>query len=872
MEKASVFVGFENGIGYVEAFYLKIDRHSILEKIMSLLSRSCWFQAPTVAWLCLLCANLVVVGLNAQEKNTGDQTPFVPGTAIVGEQEIDNLTVQAYWRAARNGDLAKVKAALENGIEIDAKTEYGATALFFACDREQVEVVKFLLAKGADPNIRDTFYKATPVTWAQMKGNQEIILSLINFGGEGVDAILYGAVTGDDVDYAGKLLKSGKATEKGMLKARDAAKKADKPEMVALFDGYDLPDVPKIELSQELLESYSGEYKGERFNLTVSTNQGQLLLAFNGGEPTELVPSSTTEFSLGTNDVVFDSSDGKVEKLKIKLGDQEMEWVPVETGEGAPDESEKSEMSDRAKSEGTGEKADAENADAAAPEKVKTPKFGPSSKASIAADLELSSPNWPGFRGVGGRGVAEGQDPPTRWSLPKSEPESTGDDAAGAVQSEDQGEVAGAPSNAETDATVIWKSEVPGLGLSCPVIWGNRIYVTTAVSEEDSGGLKIGLYGDVDSIEDESEYEFKLLCFNRKSGELIWEQTAHKAKPAVKRHAKSSHANPTAATNGKYVVAFFGSEGLYCYNRKGKLVWSKSFGVLDSGWFYDPGYQWGFASSPVIHGDNVIVQCDIQDQSFVAALDLKTGEEVWRTEREEIPSWSTPTVHQFGEMEMLITCGTKAARGYDVKDGTLLWTLNGHSEIVVPTPNVAHGLIYVSSGYAPIQPIYAIRPESRGDISLAGSSQTSEHVAWSVKRGGPYMPSPVIYGDYLYCCANNGILSCYAAESGELVYKKRMKAKGGALSFTASPLAADGHLFMTAEDGRVLVVKAGPKFELVETNELGESVLATPAISRGVIYFRTQSHLMAVGQKTTDDLNSKSNDSDNGNEKKGDSN
>ncbi len=384
--------------------------------------------------------------------------------------------------------------------------------------------------------------------------------------------------------------------------------------------------------------------------------------------------------------------------------------------------------------------------------------------------------------------------------------------------------------------------------MSCPSIWDDRIYLTSAVSDQAHGDLKIGLYGNVDSVEEDFEFDFNVYCIHKQSGKILWQKTANTAKPRVKRHTKSSHANPTVATDGQHVIAFFGSEGLYCYSTDGELMWQKDLGLLDSGWFYDAGYQWGFGSSPVIVADRVIVQCDIQGDSFLAAFDLDSGEEVWRTMREEIPSWSTPTVHQFGEIPMLVTHATKAARGYDARDGKLLWSLAKHSEIVVPTPIVAHNLIFIASGYSPIQPIYAIRPEARGDITPAEGTDTNEFIAWGTKRGGPYMPSPIVYGDYLYCCGNSGILTCYDAKTGSEVYKKRMRAPGGSLSFTASPLAADGHLYFPAEDGRVLVVTAGPEFELVKTNTCGESVLATPAISDGVLFLRTAKSLIAVGE------------------------
>lgn len=718
------------------------------------------------------------------------------------------MTHETLWKAARDGDLEAVEAAVKAGIEVDAKTEYGATALFFACDRGHEDIVKFLLEKGADPNAKDTFYKATPMTWAQ-SGNKKIVLLLLANGGDGADSVFMAAMTSaistGDTGYAKDILGTGVVSRAGLSKARKAVLRVDdskkQVQLMTIFEGLELPEPAEMpELTPELLKRYEGRFKGERFFVEVEVSDKALKMGFNGGAKTKLVNVGEHEFTMGAAEIRFDIKDETVTGLVFRSGSRETKMARQTGTVSEPKET-----------------APNENASA------KSPDFGPSKVESLKSDLAIASSNWPGFRGNGARGIAEGQNPPTSWNVSKD-----GDD--------------------ELNENLIWKTSVAGLGLSCPTIWGDHLYLTSAVSDGDDNGLKIGLYGDVDSIEDDREYEFKVLCYSKLNGELIWEKTANKAKPAVKRHAKSSHANPTVATDGEHVVAFFGTEGLFCYSKQGDLLWKKDLGFLDSGWFYDPGYQWGFGSSPLIHKDRVVVQCDIQGQSFIAAFDLKTGAEVWRTDREEIPTWSTPTVHQFGETAMLITNGTKSARGYDANNGKLLWSLKGNSEIVVPTPFVAHDLIFVASGYSPIQPIYAIKPEARGDISLEDSTLTNASIPWSVKRGGPYMPSPIVYGDYLYCCANNGILTCYVAKTGEQVYKKRVKASGGGLSFTASPIAADGHLFLTAEDGRVIVVRAGSEFEVVTVNQCGESILATPAISNGVIYFRTQDSLIAVGE------------------------
>lgn len=442
----------------------------------------------------------------------------------------------------------------------------------------------------------------------------------------------------------------------------------------------------------------------------------------------------------------------------------------------------------------------------------------PTTAALLLCLLPLSAlagtPAWPSFRGAQAAGVAEGS-APTTW-------------------------------DGEKGTNVLWKTPIPGLAHSSPVVWGDRIFVTTAVSTEKDPTLRIGLYGDVDSVESKAEHSWRVLAIDRKTGKVLWERVAHTGVPQVKRHMKATHANSTPATDGKHVVALFGSAGLYCYGVDGTLQWKKDLGVLDAGWFYDPSYQWEYGASPILYKNLVIVQADLQKGSFIAAYDLADGRQVWRTERDEIPSWATPSVFETAKRAELVTNATKHVRGYDPATGKELWRLAGNAEIVAPTPIAAHGLAYVTAGYRPIQPIYAIRlGAASGDITLPEGKETNEAIAWSKQRGGPYMPTPIVVGDHLYTCNNNGVLTAYDAKTGAQVYRERI-AGTNSVAFTASPVAADGKLYFASEDGEVYVVKAGPKFELLASNPMGEVLMATPAIVGGTILVRGRHHLFAV--------------------------
>ena len=424
--------------------------------------------------------------------------------------------------------------------------------------------------------------------------------------------------------------------------------------------------------------------------------------------------------------------------------------------------------------------------------------------------------NWPSFRGERASGIADGFKTPTTW-------------------------------DGEKGTNVLWKIPIPGLAHSSPIVWGNRVFVTTAISSIPKPTFRSGLYGDVDSDTDLSKHTWKVYCIDKLTGRIIWERAAHDGTPKTKRHIKSTFANPTPATDGKNVIAFFGSEGLYCYDVDGKLKWKQDLGVLDAGWFYDPDYQWGVASSPIIYKNLVIVQCDVQKNAFIAAFDIRDGKRVWTTNRDELPSWGSPTIYEGKTRAELITNATRAVRAYDPLTGKELWTLRGNPEVTATTPVTGQDLIFICNSYRPNQPIYAIRPGGTGDISLADNKTSNQFVAWSYQQGGTYMPTPLVYGEYLYACANQGVLRCYNAKTGERVYQQRIGDKGGA--YSASPVAADGKIYLSSEDGEIFVVKSGPNYELLATNSMGEVMMATPAISEGMILVRGRSNLFCIGAR-----------------------
>ncbi len=423
---------------------------------------------------------------------------------------------------------------------------------------------------------------------------------------------------------------------------------------------------------------------------------------------------------------------------------------------------------------------------------------------------------WPSFRGPGAIGVADGMNLPDTW-------------------------------NVTTKENILWSTVIPGLAHSSPIVWGDRVFVTSAISSQPDASFKPGLYGAGDAADDRSKHRWMVYALDRRTGRIAWEQLAYEGTPVEKRHTKSTYGSSSPATDGRIVVAWFGSQGVYAYNMDGTFRWKVDLGHLDLGAYNMPVLEWGTASSPIIWQDLVFLQCDTDADDFLVALRAADGSVAWKVDREEVPSWGTPTVVETPAGPQLLTNASNYIRAYDPRTGKELWRLGGSSKITAPTPFLADGLIVIASGRAPERPIFAVRPTASGDITLPAGATSSQAVAWSRTGRGSYMPTPLAYRGTLYVLNNNGAFDAYDLKSGDEVYRTRVPHLG--LGFSASPVAADGKIYVSSEDGEIMVAAAGPKLETVATNSVGETLMATPALSDGVMYVRGASTLFAIGRR-----------------------
>lgn len=421
---------------------------------------------------------------------------------------------------------------------------------------------------------------------------------------------------------------------------------------------------------------------------------------------------------------------------------------------------------------------------------------------SVHGQNELPT-HWPQWRGPFGTGVAIDADPPTDWSDNKN---------------------------------VRWKTPLPGRGHSSPIVFGDRIFVTAAIPI----GPKLpprpsGRPGAHDNLPVDSKHRFVVIAINRADGSVVWEKTVHEAVPIEGGHHTASLASASPVTDGVQVFAHFGTHGLYCLDFEGKVVWSKQLGKMHT------KHGHGEGSSPALHGDTLLVNWDHEEQSFIVALNKSTGQQLWRRERQEVTSWSSPLIVQNGDSTQVIVCGTDRVRGYDLANGNVIWQCSGMSANIVATPVASDGILYVGSSYEK-QALMAIR------ISGASGDVTdTDHLLWLRTQGTPYVPSPLLYDDSLYFLAHyQNVMTRVEAKTG--IDDPGTFRLGPLGNIYASPVGAAGRVYVTDLEGVTLVLTHSGIPRSIAVNRLGEKVSASAAIAGSEIFLRGDKHLFCIAE------------------------
>jgi len=435
-----------------------------------------------------------------------------------------------------------------------------------------------------------------------------------------------------------------------------------------------------------------------------------------------------------------------------------------------------------------------------------------SSPLALAAGVS----SWPTWRGSSGAGIAPEAKPPTTWDDRKN---------------------------------VKWKSKVPGYGFSTPIVWKDRIFLLSAIeTTEEAPGAVTASPPPPPSDGDQKRrrggfgggpkptryHEFVVVAVDRATGRTVWQKTARREVPHEGKHQTNSFASASPVTDGERLYASFGSRGLYCYDLQGTLLWDRDLGDMTTRGGFGEG------SSPALAGDRLIVPWDHEGQSFIVALDKKTGAELWRKDRDERSSWTTPLIVEVRGKLQAIVPGTKRTRGYDVLTGETVWEAGGLTPNVIPTPVVGHGLVYVMSGFQG-NAIQAIKLSSSGDVT------DTDNVVWSARRSAPYVPSPVLSGERLYMSKSlDAYLSCLNALTGEVHYQDQPLE--GLRGLYASPVAANGFLYVVGREGLVMVLKDSTTFEVVAKNQLNDRIDASPVMVDRELFLRGHTYLYCIAE------------------------
>ncbi len=692
--------------------------------------------------------------------------------------------------AARTGDADEIRRLLATGVDVNSKNRYRLTALYYAADRGHVDVVRTLLDAGAETEIpNEPFYRLHPLIMAVRKNHVEVTRLLLQNGANcgSWTAMWPASLNHTEVVKVLVELRPDVFKENDMNQLAGIAKGNDNKELldflVAKGAKPGLPESAREDLkalSKDQQTAIDGFYKStEKSNLTRVWARRGTLYL---GKEFELASELKR---ISTN--VFQMSEAP--DVRVKFGQPLGSQFEISNTRSKKEPNERS----------------IETFVKLAMDRESVPRL---------AGSPTGQARWTRFRGNRGDGIADGLGLPIGF-----------------------------------DATIgkgmEWKTKIPGVGHSSPIIWGDRVFVTSAeaISKDPKYDLRVA--SGFDTHVEDIDYRWAIYCVNLSNGAIEWQKVLDEGRPRAQRHVMSSHANCTPAVDQQHVVVNLAGQGLFCLTHDGELRWKKDLGKLAAGWFMDPGYEWGFASSPVLQQGRIYLQCDVFEGAFITALNADDGQEIWRTDRAEISSWGTPLLMQGNDARLQVVAnGTRAICGYDAASGEELWRIEDNSEVTVasPIPNGDH--VIVTGGYQPVRPIFSIDINRRGNLTPPKDSKPSGQTGlqWWLPKGGAYSITPIIYGDLLYIIQSNGVLTTYEAKTGKQVYKQRV-VSGRSGDIVASPIAADGKIYIIGGDGDVFVLSAGREYESPMVCPVGEQVMATPAAAPGRLVIRGRTHV-----------------------------
>lgn len=682
------------------------------------------------------------------------------------------------FAAIRSGNLPAVKQFLREGVDKNGPDRYGITPIGVAAQVGNLEIAKYLVAQKVDLNRKDHFYNLTPLIQALSNQHLEVGELLLAHGAEPREDALEFAVSQGKIALVRAAQKGGPIHESRLA----GLKKQDvSAELKVLLESFTTrPDPPKPAYTAKDLTKFVGNFEGFDSDTKgkVRVVEGALQVSLNTEPPMALVATAENTFT---------SSDGNTQIVFTGRAGSIEGFLVIR--EGNPPDLLRHSVA----------------------EPVSRPAVNVEEPPKMFTAEANRTDQWPGFRGANGTGIVEGKEVPLEWDL-------------------------------EQKKNIRWISQLQGLGNSSPVIWGNTLVITTAVGEGVSQSLRVGSTGDGSTIEDKVIHSWRVLAYDKTTGKQLWEREVGKAQPMTQRHFKATQANSTPATDGTHIVAVFPTAGLACLDFSGTILWHHDLGGLNASAFYSPETQWGFAASPIIYKDTVILQVDIYGEPYIAAWDLRTGAQRWKTPRQVATSWSTPAIFPTAQGDELVVNGSSII-GYAPDSGKELWSLGPNSELVIAMPVVGPDVVFVSAGYPPVKPIYAIRAGLRGAFQVK-PGDAHQHLLWSEDRGGAYLPTPLLYNGYYFVVHHNGRLVVYQAATGVAIHKSRFSQRG---TFTASPIVVNGKIYTGTEEGIMYILEGMPGFKELAAHDFDEPLMATPAVSSGVLYVRTPSRLIAIG-------------------------